>query len=409
MNQENEGNMHFFQKLLVVLVFLAGMMNSRQYLEFLGLSQLYNFLELGYYCLLAVLSILTVINILYKKVNVPTSAFSSWILLFIAVISKLLFLFIQFPRLFLFGQKYFTETILYFSSFLLIFLLLLHIKSLKNIKSTIIALGLGASFSTIIPIIFFPEMIASRISVVSDTNFYGSFWNASVIAFMTVGWLLIAHSNIEVVRWKRIILNGIFILFTFGSLAGLSRASFIAFVTSIIIYMMLSNNITKYLKLVFYFCVIASSMYILFPEIIESLLFRFEGGISIEEETRSQIWKEYLRNIKDYLWIGEMQGDYRKYSTGGYAPHSVLLNWLTQFGIMGLIGFVVLLFNVFNNIRIIQVKQSKRVAAALYAWLGAYLSIALINETGFDQLTLFAAIGIILAWGKEAKKTNLVN
>jgi len=37
--------------------------------------------------------------------------------------------------------------------------------------------------------------------------------------------------------------------------------------------------------------------------------------------------------------------------------------------------------------------------AAVFAWLFAYLSLAMINETGYKELPFYAAMGILFAWG----------
>lgn len=396
------------QKTLVFMVFLAGTLNSKQYLEFMGYSGLYKTLEFGYYSLLALLSMLTIIEFLYirKGEGLPVNIYSYWILLFFAVVIKYLFLFLQFPDLFLPGKSHFSPSVIFISNFLLIFILIMRITSVKDVKELIFALGLGASFSTIIPLLFYPEMIANRITIINEYNFYGSFWNASVISFITVGWLLIAASNLNFSKWRKTLLLTIFIIFVFGSLAGLSRAALLAIITSMTAYLFLSKSISKYLKITISLGLLAYLVSVFFPEVITSLSLRLEGGINIDNEARSLIWKDYIVNISDYLLFGEIEGNYRKYSPGGYGPHSVLLNWLTQFGILGLLGFLILIYGVLISIRKVQKNQSKQVAAGLYSWLIAYLSVALINETGFDQLTFFVAIGIILGWGKTMKIDN---
>lgn len=399
MNQQShvgkKSDSQSYHFLLIILIFIAGLLNSQHYLEFMGLNRMYIVILLAFYCLLGFWGIITFVNYLKRNKNYP---FPYWMILIIGVSLKFILLFIQFPYLFLPGEKYFYQLITYTVNFMLMIVLARNIHSIKSIKRVILSFGLGASFSAIIPFIFFPEMIGTRETYLSGYKFVGSFWNPTVISLMSVGWLLIALIPTEKLKRRKNLLIGIFILLLLGGLSGLSRSTLLAISLSVIVYLIASNKLIQYLKsgilIIACFLIIG----LIFPEVVESFQQRLEAS-DIKEEPRTAIWIDYIEDIPKFLLFGALDGDHIKYSTSGHSPHSVLLNWLAQYGLISLIGFVLLLLGVFRSIRNIRKSMSKHIAASLYAWLSCYLSIALINETGFNELTIYGAFGIIIAWG----------
>lgn len=398
-----------YQKVLVLLTFLAGILNAQQYFSFLGLRPLTSSLVLFFYGLLLLSCFLLVISMLYKGSGFSFKVSRYWLLLFIAVGLKFVILFIQYPASFLPGNELFNKLLIIPANILLTIVLCTGLATTYYLKASIWAMGLGTSLATIIPIIFFPEMIGNRLSTIENYFFNGSFWNPSVISYISVGWLLVALASIENSKIKQRLLMGTFLLIMFGCLAGLSRAALLSILLSSIIYLWKSKKITKYIKVIAGALALVFILVFFFQEIISNYSARFEGGFQIQDETRSVIWRDYLEteDIANYLLFGELQGDYTKYSEGGFAPHSVFLNWFSQFGILGLIGFLLLLIGILIAIKQIRTSTSNQTAAALYAWLVGYLSVASINETGFDDLTVFGAFGIVLAWGRLTKKTSV--
>lgn len=393
-------NINIFKYMLITLMFIVGFLNSRQYLEFMGLGVVYNLLLMVFYALLLLMILYLFINFLYQKKRFNLYSFSYYEILLLAVLIKFLILFIQFPLLFLPGESLFSEFITVTGNLLLIAVIVKANMNKNSIKQVIWAFGLGLSFSTIIPLLFFPEMIGSRISHINGFTFNGSFWNASVIAYISIGWLLVYLASIESSRLKRNILLLLFIIFVLGSLAGLSRASLLSFLISLFVYLIASNQFRKYIRVTVFLVIIFFVIINFFPEAFGNFSQRLDGGIDIEEEGRIKIWKDYIEDIPSYFLIGELEGDYKRYSVTGHGPHSVFLNWFTQYGILGFIGFIVLLIGVLISIFKVN-KNMPRKAAPLYAWLVAYLSVATINETGFMQLGIFGGIGLILAIGKN--------
>ncbi|KMK77364.1 hypothetical protein AB990_02440, partial [Alkalihalobacillus pseudalcaliphilus] len=164
-----------------------------------------------------------------------------------------------------------------------------------------------------------------------------------------------------------------------------------------------------YIKIFILVALMGASITVVFPETIESLMQRLDGGVNLDNEMRVIIWKAYLSNWYDYILFGELHGDYRKYMSTGHGPHNVLINWTLHFGILALIGFITIIVGIIITALKAKFIISKSAGAAIFTWLMAYLSVALINETGFDHLSLFAAIGIILSLEKILTKANLEN
>src|SRR5699024_8087497 len=117
----------------------------------------------------------------YTK-NIAFSSFPYWSVLVFAVGLKFLLYLIQSPTSLLPGGEFFSPLLTFSSNLLLMIILIKGINNMYYIKAVVWAFGIGASLSTIIPFIFFPEMIGSRISLIDDFTFTGAFWNSSVIS-----------------------------------------------------------------------------------------------------------------------------------------------------------------------------------------------------------------------------------
>lgn len=396
-----------YKKMIILLVFLSGVLISQNYFEFMGLNILNTLVMVTFYGLLSFMLVIKSLTSIYeRKIYFK---FQFWGILSIAIILKFVILFLQFPSLFFPGAKLFSQLFIFAGNLLFMILLGKSINSISHLKRVIFALGLGASFSSLIPFLFFPEMMGQRATVINGYIFTGAFWNPSVISYISVGWLLISLATIETSKKKKGILITLFLLFISGSLVGLSRATMLSILISVIVYMVVSRSFVKYIKTITFVVLSVLILINLFPDAIIGFEQRLSGGVEIEDEARMIIWKDYLEDLPDYFLFGDIHGEYTRYSTTGIGPHSVILNWLTQFGFLAVIGFLVLIFGMLISIKKIQMAMSIEVAAGLYAWLAAYLSVALVNETGFRQLTVFGVFGIILAWGRLAHKEQALN
>lgn len=401
--QINNGKIFIYITLFLV-AFLAGLLNSEVYFIFLGLNLFNSMIQLCFYLLVFLFIFILLINNLLTRKKIFPDTYQYWIILLFAIGLKFFILFIQDPTWLFPGGKYFSD-LFHFSLILIIMILFSGIISdFQRVKIAIWGLGIGASFSTLIPMILFPEMIGSRDLYVGNYYFSGGFWNSAVISYISVGWLIIALSNIEKSYLKRIFLISLFFIIAFGGIAGLSRATLLSVIVSSLAYVTFANKFKKYIKVIISGIIIFLLVINLFPELFSNFSDRLEGGIDIENESRTTIWLDYLEDLPSYFLFGAIDGDYTKYSMNQMGPHSTVLNWLSQFGLLGLIGFLILIIGLIVSIKNVRRQFKNETSSALYAWVVAYLSVALINQTGFKQLTVFVGFGIILAWGNISKK-----
>lgn len=391
---------------IFLVVFLAGLMNSANFFIVIGLNDLNTITKICFYLLLASLFLILLINNLLTRNSFLPEAFPYWSVLLCAVLLNYFILFIQNPSWIFPGGKYFSD----FFHFILILTIMIVLagvlRSYQAIKLAIWGLALGSSFSALIPFLFYPEMIGSRDIDFQGHHFSGGFWNSSVISYISVGWLAVSLSTLEKSKIKSFFLMSLFLIMAIGGIAGLSRATLLSVVISVCVYIFFAKKFKKYIKVILSGAIIVFFVISFFPDLFTNFSARLEGGIDIEEEGRTKIWLDYLQDLPSYFLFGAIDGDYTKYSIYGMGPHSTILNWITQFGILGLLGFVILILGLVSSIKKIKVQFSIETSSALLAWLAAYLSVALINETGFKQLTVFAAFGIIMAWGNLSKKLN---
>jgi len=405
---DSEKGTTIYSKASIIILFIVGFLNGKPYFEMMGYSTFPQILLLIIYCIIPLIVLLTVMNILFKRKNYVLSS-RYWIILAFAILIKYLLLFIQFPGSFAPGNVNFYPMLTSLISIFLIFILVENIKDLRTLRLSIWALGTGSFIATILPIAVFPEYIGLRINDINGFKISGGFWNQSVISYMSAGWLLMFLVIYEKKKIYRYIAFIMFVTLMISGIFGLSRAIFVSIVLSMFVYLVVSNNFKKYIKSIIIIIVVAGVVSFLFKDVINSFSSRIDGGIKIEEEARVDIWMDYLTNIPDYFMLGEIEGNYKKYSSSikKFGPHSVVLNWFVQFGVIALIGFLYLMYGILKSFKSVYSHQSKELGAVVVAWFVAYISIAFINETGFDQFSIFSGIGIVLAWGNIAENSKV--
>lgn len=393
-------NHNRYQPVVLLLIFIVGLFNSTPFIRYMGYNSINRIISVLFYLSLFFLCTVIILDFLYNRRKLYRNSFTwYWVILFISVSFKFALYFIQSPRSIFPGGSHFSNIVTHMTNLLLIWVLIINIKNIRSLKQVIWGFGLGALFSAFIPLVFFPEMIGSRTIHINNYVFTGGFWNSAVISYMSVGWLLVAIAILEKSKIKRWILLISFFLLLFAGLAGLSRATLLSLLTSVFVYLLTSRKFVRYLRTILISIVAIFLLSAFFQDVMENFGNRLDGGLNIREESRVEIWKDYIEDIPSYFIIGESEGNYKKYSATYQGPHSVILNWFVQFGILAVLGFLCLILGLFNATKVISKKYNKNVAPALYAWIIAYLSIAMINETGFDQLSVFGGMGIILAWG----------
>lgn len=387
------------QNLILFFLFLIGVLNSRDYLNLMGYSSLTQVLTYFSLLILLIASIIVLIEIIQQRIYIKKKFFFNWVILCFAIFLRIFLIFIQYPTSILPGGDYFIYSIDFISLILILFILINRLTSIKLIKQSIWAFGLGLLLSALIPLLFYPEYIGFRVNKIGSYEFTGAFWNSGVIAFLSIGWLLIALSTLEKQKVKKALPIFMFLTLAFSGIAGLSRALLVSIVSSIIVYLIIARKLKQYISFITVGIIAIIVFWFSFEDVVNNLMVRFEGGVNIEEEARTNIWLAYIKNIPNFFFLGEIDGDYRKYTNGVFGPHSTPLNWLVQFGIFGLTGFVLLLIGIVKSAFYIGKVHTRVVSAPIFAWLIAYISTSFINETGFNNPTIFAGIGIILAWG----------
>lgn len=400
---------NLYQYTMVFTLFLVGIQNSSPYISHMGFNSVNKLVVILIYVSIVFLTLVSVLDLLYKKreISIKNSFVKYISILIVAIVLKIIILFIQSPGSFFPGGNNFSFLLTQTRNFLLMILAIIYLQDQEILKKAIFAFGIGASFSAIIPFVFFPEMIGSRMILVDGKEFVGAFWNSAVISYMSVGWLLITLSIFERSQFKKLLLQFIFFFVVLASLSGLSRATLLSLIISGFTYLMFSNQLKRYIKTIIILVIFIGIISIFFQETIENFIGRLDNGMNISEESRVRIWKEYIGAMPDYFFFGEISGNYTKYSLTNHSPHSVVLNWFTQFGVLAVLGFLTMLLGVLRAIRLIKDNFGKYVSAGIVAWLTGYLSIAMINETGFHQLSVYAGFGIVLAWGNILQKKKI--
>ena len=411
---------------LILLLFFTGLINSRRHIAMFKIP----FLEVIIILIFGLLFVLNILMIIFKCFIYKESPYVTdkyWKPLIIIILLKYIIIFSQILYSFLINKltsdvqtlslaanypinSHVNNLIKFIINFTMIAILTTRIDNFCKLNLSISAFGLGCAIAPIIGLIFFPNLIGRRISYVNGIFFAGSFWNASVIAFVSSGWLLISTlKNIEKPFGKFINLFLAVIMFV-GGIAGLSRAIVVSGFISMLIYVICLKDIKKLFKIIAILIILVLIIQSQFGIIFENFKLRLQKKGDIRNEGRIKIWKDYLEDIKTFFILGEPVEGYKVFSKTGKGPHSILLNWWSQFGVFAVLAFIWFMCGVWKSASYIYKNMTIQQGAAIFAWLFGYLSLAMINETGYRELPFYAAMGIIFAWGNLVKrKTTMAN
>ncbi|RBP04718.1 O-antigen ligase [Rossellomorea aquimaris] len=289
------------------------------------------------------------------------------------------------------------------TAFLSMAAIVLGIQGRENFIKTVWAFGVGGGLSAVIPLMLFPEMIGVRSATIGGVFYRGGIWNFTLISFVSVSWLLIALTRRNSYKISKIFAYVIFVVTWVAAFSGLSRSLIILTLTSILVYTLANRKLKSFIQLTTFVVMAVLMVNHFMPNVVNGIEERILlTNDALNNESRVIIWKGYLENIPEYFLVGA-QGNYRglitAYGVMGAGPHSVFLNWLVQYGVFGLIGFIYLLWGLLKEINKVK-KESRYEASCLFAWLASYLSLASINQTGFIETSFFVAFGLILTWSK---------
>lgn len=275
------------------------------------------------------------------------------------------------------------------------------IKNTTQFYKTVWAAGIGFFISAFWPLMFYPELIGTRFEVYGGVAYSGGFWNYPLVSFVSIAWILLAITRMNESKTShKVVAFTIFLIGWFASFAGLSRIFLIISVISALAFVLSSRgfqSILRFLLLLFLSIIIIQ---IMDPEIITRLSYRFDSLLSgnISDEARIGIWKGFLRNVDEYVLVGATT-DYRTLGGPGWygGTHSSLLNWFVQYGFLGLLGYLYLLFGLIKSI-LYHRKINQNIYSFLIAWFVGYLVLVLVNETGFYEPSFYTGFGLVLVW-----------
>lgn len=289
-------------------------------------------------------------------------------------------------------------------SFFTLFIIVLGVNDRKGFKNTVWAFSIGAVLSAIAPIFIFPEMIGSRATWFNKVNYPGGFWNNALISCISAVWIIIALVQREDSSKQTKVAIYFMIMITWlAAFAGLSRTLLLATLLSMLALLIFSKSFKRRLKFITIFILIMLALIVVFPDVFKSYSTRTIDNLSDPSNGRFFIWISYLKNLPKYILIGAVT-NYRTFGPNGIAgPHSIFMNWLVQYGIIGLSGFLYLLYGMLKSISKVK-KFSFSEAGFLYAWFVMYISVAAINQTGFMETSFFSAFAIILLWDRSNKQ-----
>ncbi|WP_165835539.1 O-antigen ligase family protein [Ruminiclostridium sufflavum] len=260
-----------------------------------------------------------------------------------------------------------------------------------------------SSIAILLPIILMivrrPDLIGFRQVSIDDVNFGGGFWNLGVRAFLAFGWLWLLM-YFDKSQPNRILFLASAVTVILSGLFGISRSALIAISIGLLFYVLFNTKSARPLKIIAAVVICLSLMYLLSgASIIDNFIARFgslNDIMTIEEEPRYVIWKNYLYNINEYALIGAPIGSYLKYAIPPKycSPHSSPLFWFVQYGMFGLISYLSLFWNTVSKALSIKEKDTSR---NIIIWLVTYMCLTFINEVGYYTIESYIGLALILA------------
>lgn len=315
--------------------------------------------------------------------------------LFLVISAKFILIWFFYPEMY--SKPYHCQTLIRFTvDFFLLLAILSIIRSVRQIRLAILSYGLGAAVIILMIMLYSPELIGQRESLVDDFIIAGSIWNIAVISLIAVGWYLVmilldSDSKIIFRVLAGLSLSVIFL----GGILGLSRTVIFASFVSLFFFALIwrKAKIWVVASCIILCVIILASMQSFTP--VHNLGQRI-SETRVSEESRIVIWKEYLEKIPDYLLFGSGIKEHKGYyeHESGRGPHSAFLNYFVQFGLFGFFAFIWLIYGIFKQILKLKYSLNRH---CLLSWLVFYLAVAFINETGFYQASVFWGIAIAFA------------
>lgn len=287
------------------------------------------------------------------------------------------------------------------TSLLTTLVIVLGVKDSRQFYNTVWSAGIGFFITAFLPLLLHPELIGTRFEVYNGVAYSGGFWNYPLVSFVSVAWILMASTYMDCSKPRHTIIAFIiFLIGWFASFAGLSRIFLVITIVSVLAFVFSSNGYKFFVRFIAIFFIGLVLLQLIDSEIISRLFLRLNPLLTgeVSEEARISIWRGFLQNMEKYVLVGSTT-DYRTLGGIGWygGTHSAFLNWFVQYGMLGLIGYLYLLWGLLKSI--ISFKSSNSsIFSFLMAWFVGYLALVSVNETGFYEPSFYIAFGLILIW-----------
>jgi O-antigen ligase len=245
--------------------------------------------------------------------------------------------------------------------------------------------------------------------------------------------------QLETTKLKRIFALASVVICVMASIVSLSRGAWVSLLLSIgallAIYAINRRFKIKLSYLVVSCLVVFATItilnrYVLDEHGTEKLATRFDSGITMQDDAggRFEIWQVGWTMFADAPLQGhgfDSFGHYFDYYAGSSglglpnsqeskAPHNSFVGIAVQFGVVGFVLFLAVMFSAFRKAWVVWRKGSKNGSAlAWVAALGAFLVVASFVDYAIDRKYLWYALGLIVLiaqyWGaEEAKQVSTV-
>jgi hypothetical protein len=257
----------------------------------------------------------------------------------------------------------------------------------------------------LIPIVFaiilHPEYIGLRESRISGITFSGSVWNIGVMVFGSFLWLIFSQYN-EFTRVNKLISIISVMLFVSSGLFGLSRTLIVMMIASIGYYIIRRSKNKNWVFIVFSVAVTFGLFITIESSLWDEILYRFGDSTAGVSNVRLLLWPGYLTNLNEFWIIGAPIGSiYRyywniTYGARNFLPHSSIINFFVRFGIIAVIGYLSILIQYFFGLsNSSSALKNKRII--LQSGCIAYVSLAFINQTGYQESIFWITFGLVFA------------
>ena len=296
---------------------------------------------------------------------------------------------------------YFAQLNVWFGNAAILLASYIFVNNKKTLNKCLMAMVWVFLIPIIFTLILYPEYIGERESFISEMNFAGGLWNIGVVAFGSFSWLLLAQRK-ELSRGNRLIALLAVILFICCGVFGLSRTLIVMLIMSYGYYILNIRKDSRWLFIVVVSIVFAGLFLTLQPSLWDEMVVRFTDSTAGLENVRVLLWANYLSGIDEYWLIGAPEGSVYRYFSGltyathNYLPHSSIINFWCRFGVLAVIGYLTIVRYYFIGLKAETLELTKK-KVALQSGCIAYMSLAFVNQTGYEESVFWITFGLIFS------------